>query len=115
VETIRQGDVWWADLPAPQGSEPGFRRPVIVVQGNRLNRTSLATVVCVSLTTNLHWADAPGNVLLTPDESGLDLPSVANVSQIATVDRADLIEKVGKVSRQDLESILAGIDIVLGR
>lgn len=88
---------------------------MIVVQGNRLNRTRLATVVCVSLTTNLHWAEAPGNVLLTPDESGLELPSVVNVSQIATVDRADLIEKAGKVSRQDLESILAGIDVVLGR
>jgi len=112
---IAQGEVWWADLGEPAGSGPGFRRPVVVVQGDAFNRSSLRTVVCVSLTSNLHWADAPGNVLLPARATGLPKDSVANVSQLVTVDRDALTERVGALSASSLELVLAGIDVVLGR
>jgi len=112
---IAQGEVWWADLGEPAGSEPGFRRPVVVVQGDAFNRSSLRTVVCVSLTSNVRWADAPGNVLLPARATGLQRDSVANVSQLVTVDRDALTERVGALSASSLELVLAGIDVVLGR
>lgn len=112
---IAQGEVWWADLADPIGSEPGFRRPVVVVQGDAFNASSLRTVVCVVLTSNVRWADAPGNVLLAARGTGLTRPSVANVSQLVALDRAALTERVGRVSASSLELILAGIDVVLGR
>ena len=113
---ISQGDVCWAELPAPtgSGSGPGFRRPVVVVQGDALNRSRVATVVCVPLTSNLRWADAPGNVLLAARMTGLPRNSVANVSQIVALDRALLEERVGRVSRAKLELVLSGVDVVLG-
>ena len=112
---ISQGDVCWAELPAPTGSGPGFRRPVVVVQGDALNRSRVATVVCVPLTSNLRWADAPGNVRLAARMTGLPRDSVANVSQIIALDRALLEERVGRVSRAKLELVLSGVDVVLGR
>ncbi len=112
---ISQGDVWWADLGAPSGPGPGFRRPVVVVQGDTFNRSTLRTVVAVPLTSNVRWADAPGNVRLTARATGLPRESVANVSQIVTVDKATLTERVGKLSEAKLELVLSGIDIVLGR
>jgi mRNA interferase MazF len=112
---IAQGDVWWADLPDPTGSGPGFRRPVLVVQGDAVNRSRIATVVCVPLTSNLRWADAPGNVVLPARLTRLPKDSVANVSQIVTLDKALLTEHVGRVSRAKVELLLAGIDIILGR
>jgi mRNA interferase MazF len=112
---ISQGEVWWADLDEPVGSAPGFRRPVVVVQSDSFNRSRIATVVCVPLTSNLHWADAPGNVLLTAAVSRLPKDSVANVSQPLTVDRGLLTELVGKLPDSKLELILYGLDIVLGR
>ncbi len=90
---ISQGEIWWADLPAPTGSEPGFRRPVVVVQGDSLSFSRVATVVCVPMTSNLRWKEAPGNVLLRAKTTGLPKDSVANVSH----------------------EVLAGIDVVLGR
>lgn len=112
---ISQGEVWWADLPPPIGSGSGFRRPVVVVQGDALNRSRIGTVVCVPLTSNLGWADAPGNVLLPARFTKLPKDSVANVSQVVALDRAVLTERVGKLSRAKVELLLAGIDIVLGR
>ncbi len=112
---IAQGDVCWADLPEPAGSGPGFRRPVLVVQGDAFNRSRVATVVCVPLTSNLKWAEAPGNVLLPARSSGLSKESVANVSQIVALDRALLTERVGRISKKQLELVFAGLDIVLGR
>jgi mRNA interferase MazF len=112
---VSQGEIWWADLGEPVGSAPGFRRPVVVMQGNALNRSNISTVVCVPLTGNLRWAEAPGNVLLTARVTGLPKDSVANVSQIVTLDRSVLIEKVGSVPRTKLELVLAGIDVILGR
>ena len=113
--TIAQGDIWWADLPEARGSRPGFRRPVVVVQGNALNRSRIGTVVCVALTSNLKWASAPGNVLLPSNLTGLPKESVANVSQVVTLDKTDLTERTGTLSRSKLELVLSGIDVVLGR
>ena len=112
---ISQGEIWWADLASATGSGPGYRRPVVIVQGDAFNRSTLATVVVVPVTSALRWADAPGNVLLTVRSTGLDRVSVANVSQVVAVDRELLTERVGKIARAKLELILAGIDIVLGR
>lgn len=112
---ISQGDVWWADLPRPTGSGPGFRRPVVVIQGDPLNRSRLATIVCVPLTSNLKWADAPGNVLLRTRSTGLPKDSVANVSQVVALDRSLLTERVGKIPAAKLELVLTGVDVVLGR
>jgi len=112
---IAQGHVYWANIPEPTGSGPGFRRPVLVVQGDAFNRSRLRTVVCVPLTSNLRWAEAPGNVLLSAKATGLPKDSVANSSQLITLDRTLLTEEVGKLSKRQLDLILAGIDIVLGR
>jgi mRNA interferase MazF len=112
---ISQGEIWWADLANPAGSGPGFRRPVVVVQGDSFNRSRIATVLCVPLTSNLKWADAPGNVLLETRLTGLPKESVANVSQVVALDRSLLTERAGKLSRAKTDLILAGIDVVLGR
>src|SRR3970040_669555 len=112
---IAQGHVYWADLPEPTRAGPGFRRPVLVVQGDALNRSRIRTVVCIPLTSNLRLVEAPGNVLLSARATGLPKDSVANASQIITLDRELLTEEVGKLSKRHLELILAGIDIVLGR
>jgi mRNA interferase MazF len=114
VVTI-QGEIWWANLDAPTGSEPGFRRPVLVVQGEAFNRSELRTVVCVVLTSNLRWANAPGNVLLSARQTHLPRDSVANVSQIVTLDRSALTERVGSLPGSVFNLVLAGIDVVLGR
>lgn len=112
---IAQGETWWADLPEPTGSGPGFRRPVVVVQGDHLNRSKIATVVCVPLTSNLTWADAPGNVLLASSLTGLSKDSVANATQIVALDRQCLSERVGKLPSKKLALVMSGIDVVLGR
>jgi mRNA interferase MazF len=112
---ISQGEVWWADLPEPSGAEPGFRRPVLVVQSDAFNRSQIATILCVPLTSNLRWAEAPGNVLLASKVTGLPKDSVANVSQLVTLDKAFLTDRVGKLSKAKLELVLFGIDAVLGR
>jgi mRNA interferase MazF len=112
---ISQGEIWWADLPAPSGSGPGFRRPVIVVQGDPINRSRIATAVCIPLTSNLKWADAPGNVLLEARATGLSKDSVANVSQIVTLDRSLLTELVNKLSPAKTSLVIAGINVILGK
>jgi mRNA interferase MazF len=112
---ISQGEVWWADLAAPAGSAPGFRRPVVVVQSDSFNRSRISTVVCVPLTSNLRWADAPGNVALSAKATGLGKGSVANVSQPVTLDRGSLTDRVGKLTDKKLGLILFGIDVVLAR
>src|SRR6476660_8145300 len=112
---VAQGHVYWANLPDPTGSGPGFRRPVLVVQGDALNRSRIRSVVCVPLTSNLTWAEAPGNVLLPARATGLPRDSVANASQIIAVDRGQLTECIGRLPGRQLEMVLAGIDAVLGR
>lgn len=112
---VSQGEVWWADLPEPTGSGPGFRRPVVVIQSDAFNRSRIATVVCIPLSTNLRWADVPGNVLLTSQVTNLPQDSVANASLVISIDKELLIDHVGKLTRAKLELILAGLDAVLGR
>ena len=112
---IEQAEVWWADLEEPAGSEPGYRRPVVVVQCNAINRSRIGTAICVPLTSNLKWADAPGNVLVPKAESGLSQDSVANVSLIVALDKQVLTDRVRKIPRRRLELILSGIDTLLGR
>lgn len=112
---VAQGEVWWADPPEPTGSGPGFRRPVVVVQGDHLNRSKIATVVCLPLTSNIVWAGAPGNTLLSAKASGLPKDSVANASQIVAIDREYLSERVGKLGPKHLAQVLNGIAVVLGR
>jgi mRNA interferase MazF len=115
VVTVSQGEVWWADLGEPRGSKPGFRRPVLVVQGDALNRSRIATAVCVALTSNVKWASAPGNVLLSESATGLPKESVANVSQIVTLDKSELTVRAGKLPKAKLDLVLSGVDVVLGR
>jgi mRNA interferase MazF len=110
---VAQGEIWWAELPELVGSGPGFRRPVLIVQGDALNRSRLVTVICVPLTSNLRWADAPGNVLLVSQSTGLPRASVANVSQIVALDRSLLTERVGRLSRRQIELVLTGIELIL--
>ena len=112
---VAQGEVWWADLPDPAGSGPGFQRPVVVVQGDPLNRSRLATAVCVPLTSNLSWAEAPGCTRLSTRATGLPKDSVANGSQIVAIHRSFLTERVGRLGEKQLTQILLGIDVVLGR
>ena len=112
---VAQGDVWWADLTEPRGSEPGFRRPVVVVQGDAFNRSDIATVVCVPLTTTMYLAESPGNIVLAARATKLPKDSVANISQITAFDREVLTEHVGRLSKEHLAAVLAGIDTLLGR
>jgi mRNA interferase MazF len=112
---ISQGEIWWADLPLPAGSGPGFRRPVLIVQCDALNRSRIATAVCVPLTSNLKWALAPGNVRLPARLTGLPKDSVANASQIITLDKGLLTTRVGRLPPSKFSLVLSGIDTVLGR
>jgi mRNA interferase MazF len=112
---IAQGEIWWADLADRIGSAPGYRRPVLVVQCDAFNRSRIGTIVCVPLTSNMKWVEAPGNVRLTERETGLERDSVANVSLIVALDRAQLTERVGKVAERKMALVFAGIDAVLGR
>ena len=106
---IRQGDVYWMELGRPFGSEPGYRRPHVVVQNNLLNASRIQTVVCCALTTNLQRAAAPGNVLLRRGEANLPETSVMNVTQLVTADRRRLVEKIGTLSASRLQEVLTGI------
>ena len=112
---VSRGDVCWASLPGPKGSAPGFRRPVVVVQGDAFNQSRIATVVVVPLTSNLRWAAAPGNVMLAARRTGLPRDSVANVSQIVAIDRDVLTERTGHLAEDELALTLAGSETVLGR
>ena len=107
-----QGDVYWVCLREPSGSEPGYRHPHIVIQNNLFNRSRISTVVVVSLTSNLRRAKAPGNVLLDKGEANLKKKSVVNISQIFTVNKSDLNEKIGTISRERIREILMGIRLL---
>ncbi len=112
---ISQGDVCWASLDDPVESSTGFRRPVAIVQGDAFNASRIATAVVIPLTSNLRLAAAPGNVPLSAGRTGLPKDSVANVSQIVSIDRTLLCDRVGHLALGDLQRVLAGIDLVLGR
>jgi mRNA interferase MazF len=112
---VSQGDICWADLDEPAGSAPGFRRPVLVVQCDAINRSRIGTVVCVPLTSNTKWAEAPGNILLRSSVTGLPRDSVANVSLIVALDRNQLSERVGKLTSRHITAVINGINVILGR
>jgi mRNA interferase MazF len=110
---IRQGDVYWVDLGEPAGAGSGCRRPLVVIQNNVFNRSRIATVVVCALTSNLKRATAPGNVLPRKGEANLPQPSVANVSQVVTVDKSRLAQKIGALSPGRIREILDGIRLLL--
>jgi mRNA interferase MazF len=110
---VRRGEVWWADLPDPTRSEPGFRRPVIIIQADEFNRSRIPTVIVAVLTSNEALAVAPGNVALTKRSTGLARDSVANVSQIITLDKRFLTERVGRLSEREFKEIENGLRLVL--
>lgn len=110
---MQQGNVFWADLGEPIGSEPGFLRPVVVIQNNMFNQSQISTVVVCALTSNLKYANFEGNVPLDKGEANLPKPSVVNVSQIYTLDRVQLVEQLGILSPRRVVQILRGVLLVL--
>ncbi len=111
---IGRGDIWWANLPEPAGSGPGYRRPVLVLQSDAFNQSRISTVVVLVVTKNIQLAKAPGNVLITPRLSGLDTDSVVNVSQIITLDKSLLTEYVSSLTEAKMAKVEAGVRLVLG-
>ncbi|HSW28208.1 MAG TPA: type II toxin-antitoxin system PemK/MazF family toxin [Longimicrobiales bacterium] len=110
---VHRGEIWWADLAEPRGSEPGFRHPVLILQAEPFNRSRLRTVVGIVVSSNARLLDAPGNVLLPAKETGLPRDSVANVTQLVTVDRDYLEQRAGKVSTRTLARVEVGVRLVL--
>ena len=110
---IQRGEIWWASLGEPSGSQPGYRHPLIVVQSDEFNRSLIRTLIAIVITSNLRLAQAPGNVLLSAKSTGLYKDSVANVSQVITVDKAFLTEKIGKLTAMQIESISDGLRLVM--
>jgi mRNA interferase MazF len=110
---VRQGDIYWIDLGDPEGSEPGYRHPHVVVQNNVFNNSRLNTVVVCALTSNLKRSAAPGNVLLKKGEANLKKDSVANITQLVTVDKADLIEQIGTLPPARVREIIDGIRLLI--
>lgn len=110
---MKRGEVWWADLPEPEASEPGFRRPVVVLQSDEFNRSRISTVVAAAITSNIRLAAAPGNVLLAKRSVNLGRESVVNVSQIVTLDKSSLTERIGRVSPTKLREVEEGLRLVL--
>jgi mRNA interferase MazF len=111
---MKRGEIWWASLPAPTGSGPGFRRPVVVIQSNPFNQSRIATVVVAVVTSNLALADAPGKIRVGKTESGLAKPSVVNVSQLYTLDRESLAQRVRALPAESMRTIDDGLRLVLG-
>ena len=110
---VERGAIWWADLAEPRGSEPGYRRPLLVVQADGFNRSRIQTIVAIALSSNLRLVDAPGNVLIPAAVSGLPRDSVANVSQIVTIDRDFLLQPAGRVDARILRQVEGGLRLVL--
>lgn len=111
---IKRGEIWWAELGAPKGSQPGYKRPVLIVQTNEFNASRINTIIVLALTTNTALALAPGNVLIRPRESGLKKVSVINVSQMITINKDVLSERVKVVSDGVMKEVDQGIKLVLG-
>ena len=110
---IKQGEVFWVDLGEPSGSEPAYRHPHVVIQNNVFNRSRVNTVVVCALTSNLKRAKAPGNVLLEKGEANLPKQSVVNITQLFTVNKSDLKEKIGSLSRNRLTQVLQGVELLV--
>lgn len=110
---VERGEIWWADLPEPKGSMPGYRHPILIVQSDQFNRSNVGTVIGIIITTNLRLADMPGNVVLTPRQSGLTEKSVINITQVVTANKSDLLEFVGIVSSGKMAQVENGLRLVL--
>ena len=110
---MNRGEIWWTALPAPQGSEPGYCRPILIVQNDEFNRSNINTLIGMSITSNLSLAAAPGNMLLRSNVSGIQKDSVANISQIVTVEKRFLTEHVGKLDHRTMQQIDDGLRMVL--
>jgi mRNA interferase MazF len=110
---MRRGEIWWASLPEPAGSGPGYRRPVVIVQANSFNESRIQTAIVAVITSNLRLVEAPGNVLITASRTGLRKDSVINVSQLITVDKAFLTERVGRLNPSQSRALDAGLKLVL--
>ena len=110
---INRGEIWWADLPEPTGSAPGYRRPVVIIQSDGFNKTNLNTSIAALITTNLTLAEIRGNVLLKKQQSGLSKDSVINVTQIFTLDKKILLEYVSTISERKIEQVEKGLRLVL--
>lgn len=111
---MQRGEIWWASLPPPVGSSPGFRCPVLMVSSDSFNRSKIATVIATLVTTNLRLADAPGNVRPSGQASGLPQPSVVNASQVVTLDRALLTSRAGRLGPAQMASVERGLRLALG-
>lgn len=107
-----RGDIWWVDLGVPFGSEPRFKRPVVLIQDDSFNRSNIQTVIVASITTNLNLADAPRNIYIEPEESGLPKNGVINISQISTIDKQRLTQKVGRLPARKLTEIDFGLKMI---
>ncbi len=108
-----RGEIYWADFGIPFGSEPGFKRPVLIIQDDSFNRSKINTIIVIPFTTNLLLENAPGNVFIKKSDSGLSKDSILVVSQITTIDRARLIEPIKKLNKTDLEEIEEGLRLIL--
>ena len=111
---MKRGEVWWANLPDPAGSAPSYRRPVLIIQSDAFTASAIKTVAVLSITSNVRLANSPGNLLITPKQSGLPRDSVVNVSQILTVDKTSLTERVGVLSSRLVERVDEGVRLGLG-
>jgi mRNA interferase MazF len=110
---VVRGEIWWANLPSPSSSEPGFRRPVLIIQSDSFNRSKINTVICAVITSNLGLAKAPGNVMLEKKDTNLPKSSVVNVSQIVTLDKTFLTECVGTLNKRVFKKVENGVRLVL--
>lgn len=110
---VKRGEIWWASLPDPVGSEPGYRRPVLIIQSDEFNRSGIRTVICSAITTNLNLAGAPGNVQLSARISGLSKPSVVNVSQLLSINRTRLTERIKGIDTESMRLIDEGLRLIL--
>lgn len=110
---IKRGEIWWAELPDPVSSEPGYKRPLLIVQANEFNISNINTIIAIAITTNVRLAGAPGNVLLSGKQSKLPKQSVINVSQIITIDKSFLTEKIHTISNKIMITVEEGLKLVL--
>jgi mRNA interferase MazF len=111
---MTRGELWWADFGIPFGSEAGFRRPVLIIQDDSFNRSAIGTVIVIPLTTNLALVDAPGNVIIEKEESGLSKDSVLVVSQVSAIDKQRLLERIGAIETRTIHEVEYGISMILG-
>jgi mRNA interferase MazF len=110
---VNRGEIWWANLAEPSGSEPGFTRPILVIQADSFNKSNINTIIAVAITSNTRLAYAPGNVALSKSKSELTKDSVINVSQVITLDKESLNEVIGKLDKLTMQKVDNGIRLVL--